>query len=145
MNIKEITEEIKERVYDVFRKGKASEVLAKLEEKAKESSNAFWWQKLIALANVVIVEIEDDDRKLSGASKKLIAEEILSPIWDKYVPTKIKALNAISFGYLKNVSINLIIDGLVLAFNATFGKAWAKISEKEQQKQDNANEAQARG
>lgn len=128
MNIKEITEKIKEGIRDIYTDEKAREILAKLEEKAKESSNAFWWQKLIALANVIIVELEDDDRELSGESKKVIAEEILSPIWDNYVPAKIKALNAISFGYLKKTALNLIIDGLVLAFNLTFGKAWLKLS-----------------
>lgn len=128
MNIKEITEQVKKALFEGFRDYKASEILAKLEEKAKESSNAFWWQKLIALANIVIVELEDDDRELSGSNKKVIAEEILSPIWDNYVPAKIKALNALSFGYLKKTALNLIIDGLVLAFNATFGKAWLKLS-----------------
>ena len=141
MNIKEITANIETAVNEIFKKGKAKEVLAKLEEKAKDSSNAFWWQKLISLANVIIVELEDDDRELSGASKKIIAEEVLSPIWDSYVPAKIKTLNALSFGYLKKTALNLIIDGLVLAFNATFGKAWLKVSEKAKE----AQEAQKRG
>lgn len=144
MNIKEITTAIQTAVNEVFKKGKAKEVLAKLEEKAKDSSNAFWWQKLISLANIIIVELEDDDRELSGASKKIIAEEVLSPIWDSYVPAKIKTLNALSFGYLKKTALNLIIDGLVLAFNATFGKAWLKIAEQEK-KQAEAKESQKRG
>ena len=141
MNIKEITASIEIAVNEIFKKGKAKEVLAKLEEKAKDSSNAFWWQKLIALANIIIVELEDDDRELSGASKKIIAEEVLSPIWDSYVPAKIKTLNALSFGYLKKTALNLVIDGLVLAFNATFGKAWLKVSEQAKE----AQEAQKRG
>ena len=141
MNIKEITANIETAVNEIFKKGKAKEVLAKLEEKAKDSSNAFWWQKLIVLANIIIVELEDDDRELSGASKKIIAEEVLSPIWDSYVPAKIKTLNALSFGYLKKTALNLVIDGLVLAFNATFGKAWLKVSEQAKE----AQEAQKRG
>ena len=126
MDLSEASNKIKQAVNGLFTASKAKELLAKFEKEAEKSSNAFWWQKLIALANVIIVELEDDDRELSGASKKTLAEEVLGPIWDTYVPAKIKTLNAISFGYLKKTIINLIIDGLVLAFNMTFGKKWGQ-------------------
>ena len=126
MDLSEVSTQIKQAVNALFKADKAKELIAKLEKAAANSSNAFWWQKLIALANIIIVELEDDDRELSGASKKTLAEEVLGPIWDTYVPAKIKTLNTLSFGYLKKTIINLVIDGLVLAFNMTFGKKWGQ-------------------
>lgn len=125
MNLQNVSNKIKQIINSLFTADKAKEILEKLQKAAENSSNKFWWLKVIALINVIIVELEDEDNELSGESKKEITEKILEPIWDEYVPAKIKTLNVISFGYLKKVIINLIIDGMVLAFNITFGKKWA--------------------
>lgn len=132
MNLQELSSQIKQAVNSLFTADKAKGLLEKLEKAAANSSNRFWWLKLIALVNIVIVELEDEDKELSGASKKTLAEEVFGPIWDEYVPAKIKTLNTLSFGYLKKTCMNLIIDGLVLAYNMTFGKKWiqSKVEEK---------------
>lgn len=129
MKFEDVSNKLKEAVNAIFKADKAKDVLEKLEVAAKESSNSFWWEKFVALVNVIIVEVEDDDKELSGESKKILVEKVLGPIWDEYMPAKIKALNTLSFGYLKKVIFNLIIDGLVLAFNMTFGKKWANVAE----------------
>lgn len=129
MNLQEVSNQIKQAVNSLFSAEKAKDILGKLEVAAENSYNRFWWQKLIALVNVIIVELEDEDKELSGASKKTLAEDVFGPIWDTYVPVKIKTLNTLSFGYLKKVCTNLVIDGLVLAFNMTFGKKWVKVAE----------------
>ena len=131
MNLQELSSKIKQAVNSLFTADKAKELLEKLEKAAANSSNRFWWLKLIALVNIVIVELEDEDKELSGASKKTLAEEVFGPIWDAYVPGKIKTLNTLSFGYLKKTCMNLIIDGLVLAFNMTFGKKWIQSKAEE--------------
>lgn len=129
MKLSEVSSKLKEAVNSIFKAEKAKEVLEKLEVAASQSSNSFWWEKFIALVNVIIVEVEDDDRELSGESKKILVEKVLGPIWDTYMPGKIKTLNTLSFGYLKKVLFNLVIDGLVLAYNMTFGKKWSDVAE----------------
>jgi len=129
MKFSEVSGKIKEAVNAIFKSDKAKEVLEKLEVAASQSSNSFWWEKFVALVNVIIVEVEDDDRELSGESKKILVEKVLGPIWDEYMPSKIKTLNTLSFGYLKKVLFNFVIDGLVLAYNMTFGKKWVKVAE----------------
>ncbi len=127
MKIGDITEKIKQAVKKAltgFQYGKAQELIEKLEKTAAESSNAFWWLKLIALVKVVLVEIEDTDRELSSSNKKTIAEEIIYPIWDEYCPKKIKALNTLTFGALRKFAVQALIDGMVFVFNLAFGKLW---------------------
>ena len=108
MNLQDVSSKIKQIINSLFTADKAKEILEKLQKTAENSSNKFWWLKVIALINVIIVELEDEDNELSGESKKEITEKILEPIWNEYVPAKITRVAFFSIDSFTRLSINLV-------------------------------------
>lgn len=113
MDIKEIIKNINTK----------EDVLKILNETAAKSSNSFWWLKLIAFAESLIVFAENDGN-LSGEEKKKIVEDILYPIYDKIKPAKLSLIDTITLGAVKKFICNSIIEGIVWCYNNAFGSKW---------------------
>ena len=105
------------------------DVIKLLNEVASKSSNSFWWLKLIAFAQALIVFFENDG-KWSGEEKKKLVEEILYPIYDKIKPKKLGLLDTISLGLTKKFICNMIIEGIVFCYNSAFGAKWKDVVKK---------------